>query len=132
VRRWISVAVIAMAAMSLTACGGDDPAVSGEVTKRDRSGLPENAVVTVELRDVSLADALAKALSTDIIELKGSQLPVAYELAYDADEIDERHTYTVFSRIEADGNLLYITETAYPVITNGVTEDVEVVVVPTG
>lgn len=131
-RRWIPVALMAVAAMSLTACGSDDPEVSGQITKRDRSGLPENAIVTVELRDVSLADAPAKTLSTDVIELNGNQLPVAYELGYDPDEIDDRNTYTVFSRIEADGTLLYITDTAYPVITNGATEDVEVVVVPAG
>ena len=68
-----------------------------------------------------------------MIELDGRQLPVPYELSYDPDYIDERFTYTVFARIEASGSLIYIADTAYPVITNGApTENVEVVVVPTG
>ena len=119
--------------LALTACSGGTSIVTGEVTKRDRSALPPDAVVSVALRDVSLADAPAKTLSTDVIELDGSQLPVPYELPYDPDDIDERRTYTVFVRIETSGSLIYISDTAYPVITNGApTEDVEVVVVPTG
>ena len=39
----------------------------------------------------------------------------------------------MFARIEASGSLIYISDTAYPVITNGnPSQDVEVVVVPTG
>jgi putative lipoprotein len=107
--------------------------VTGEVTKLDRMALPPNAVVNVELRDVSLADAPARTISTDIIEPDGDQLPVPYEQPYDEDEIDERNAYTVFVRIEADGQLLYITDTAYPVITGGnPTEDVVVTVAPVG
>ena len=68
-----------------------------------------------------------------MIELDGRQLPVPYELAYDPDDVDERFTHTVFARIEASGPLTYITDTAYLVITNGApTENIEVVVVPTG
>jgi len=68
-----------------------------------------------------------------VIELDGRQLPVPYELSYDLNDIDERFTHTVFAKIEASGSLIYISDTAYPVITNGApTENVEVVVVPTG
>ena len=40
------------AVVLLAACSDDGPAVTGDVTKLDRSALPHNAVVTVELRDV--------------------------------------------------------------------------------
>ena len=76
---------------------------------------------------------MAEPFATDVIELDGAQLPVPYELEYDEDEIDDRKTYSVFAKIEAGGGLLYITDTAYPVITRGnPTEDVMVEVVPTG
>lgn len=92
--------------------------------------LPANAVVNVELRDTSRQDVAAITISTDVIELDGNQLPVPYVLEYDEVEIIESNVYTVFVRIEADGTLLYITDTAYPVITRGnPTEDVEVFVV---
>ena len=131
--RRLSVGLLLIPVLALTACSAGTSMVTGEVAKRDRSALPPDAVVTVELRDVSLADAPAITLSSDVIGLDGRQLPVSYELAYDPDDIDERSTYTVFARIEASGSLIYISDTAYPVITNGApTEDVEVVVVPTG
>ena len=124
---------VVLFALLLTGCAVAGDAVTGTVNKLDRSALPESAVVTVELRDVSLADAPATTLSTDIIELGGDQLPVPYTLEYDQDEIDERNNYTVFARIDDGGDLLYITDTAYPVITRGnPTEDVEVFVVPVG
>ena len=48
-------------------------------------------------------------------------------------QIIETNTYTVFAKIEVDGTLIYITDTAYPVITRGApTDDVEVLVVPVG
>jgi putative lipoprotein len=127
-------AVILLAGLlSATACSGSDAQVTGTVNKLDRSALAPNAVVTVELRDTSLADAPAVTLATDVIELGGDQLPVPYTLSYDEDEIDDRNTYTVFVKIEAEGQLLYITDTAYPVITRDApTEDVEVFVVQAG
>ncbi len=128
------VAVLALVGLlTLAACSGGGSEVTGEIAKGDRSALPEDAIITVELRDTSLADAPAKTISSETIVLEGGQLPVPYLLSYKEDEIDESHSYTVFSRIEAGGSLIYITDTAYPVITRGnPTEDVEVVVVPVG
>lgn len=118
----------------LVACSSSASKVTGDVTKLDRMALPPGTLITVELRDTSLADAPAITISTDEIELDGNQLPVPYVLEYDEDEIVENHTYTVFSRVtDPDGTLIYITDTAYPVITRGnPTEDVEVIVVPVG
>ena len=114
----------------LTACSSSSSEVTGSVNKLDRMGLPPNAVANVELRDTSLQDAPAITISTDVIELDGNQLPVPYVLEYDEDEIIESNVYTVFVRIEADETLLYITDTAYPVITrDNPTQDVDVFVV---
>jgi len=128
----ILVAVILSSA--LAACSSSASEVTGDITKLDRMALPAGTLVTVELRDTSLADAPAVTISTDKIELEGNQLPVPYVLEYDEDEIVENNTYTVFSRVtDADGTLIYITDTAYPVITRGnPTDDVEVLVVPVG
>jgi putative lipoprotein len=125
--------IIVFLLLVVAACSSSSSEVTGTVTKLDRKALPENAVVSVELRDTSLQDVAAKTISTDVIELDGNQLPVPYVLEYDEDEINEGNTYTVFVRIEAEGTLLYITDTAYPVITRGApTTDVEVIVVPVG
>jgi putative lipoprotein len=131
-RRTLTIVAVA-SVIVLTACSGGDSTVTGEVWKKDQKALPPNAVVTVELQDTSLADAPATTLSTDVVDPNGNQLPVQYELQYNEDDIDDRNTYTVFAKIEAGGSLLYITDTAYPVITRGnPIEDVMVEVVPTG
>jgi putative lipoprotein len=125
------VAVLVLVGSLLSGCSGGEETVSGTVNKLDKSALPPNAVVSVELRDTSLQDVAAITLDTDVIALEGNQLPVPYELVYSDDDIEEGHTYSVFVRIEADDQLLYVSDTANPVITKGApTVGVEVFVVP--
>jgi len=120
----------------LASCGGssNDTAVTGTVTYLQRIALPPEAVVTVRIEDVSKADALAEVLGEQVIETKGAQVPFAFEVPYDAGKIEENHTYSMRVRIEdGAGNLLFINDTSVPVITNeNPTQDVEVIVVPTG
>ncbi|WP_081454187.1 YbaY family lipoprotein [Vibrio furnissii] len=92
--------------------------VSGTMAYRERIALPDNAVVTVTLQDVSLMDAPAKVIATQTFETKGKQVPFAFELAYDSAQIDARHTYSVSARIELNGKLRFITDTHYGVITD--------------
>ncbi|MGI2820026.1 YbaY family lipoprotein [Vibrio fluvialis] len=92
--------------------------VTGTLAYRERIALPENAVVTVTLQDVSLMDAPAKVIATQTFETKGKQVPFAFELTYDSAQIDARHTYSVSARIELNGKLRFITDTHYGVITD--------------
>lgn len=102
-------------------------AVTGTVTKLDRSALPPTAVVTVRLQDTSRADAPAVNIAEQVIPLNGQQLPVPFSLSYDPAKIDQRFTYTVRATIEDGGKLIYTSTRAYPVITRGApTSDVEI------
>ncbi|SDG89984.1 putative lipoprotein [Vibrio xiamenensis] len=92
--------------------------ISGSLTYKERLALPDDAVVTVMLRDVSRADAPAKILTSQQFETQGAQVPFHFELLYDKDQIDTRHTYSVGARIEVNGKLRFITDTSYPVITD--------------
>lgn len=107
-------------------------AVSGTVTTPERSALPPDAVLTVSLQDVSLADAPAKLLGEQQISMDGQSVPVPYSIAYDPATIDPRNSYSVAARItDAGGKLLFISDTMIPVITrDNPTQDVEIVVVP--
>lgn len=93
--------------------------VTGTVTYRNRSALSPTAVVEVTLADISLADAPAKMISTQRIEAGGKQPPFAYELPYDPAQIDPRMTYAVSARITDGEELLFISDTIYPVLTRG-------------
>jgi putative lipoprotein len=123
------VATCIAATVAIFSGGGAMASVTGNVVYRERMALPDDAVVTVQLRDVSLADAPAKVLDEQVIKNPG-QVPIPYEVQYDESEIDDRHTYAIYARIDdGQGNLMFTTTQSYPVITRGnPTEDVEVLV----
>ncbi|MFN2138297.1 MAG: YbaY family lipoprotein [Candidatus Promineifilaceae bacterium] len=102
--------------------------ISGDVTYLERIALPENAVVTVQLQDISRADAAADVLGEQVINTDGAQVPIPYELSYDPEAILANGRYNLAARIEdADGNLLFINDTVTPVLTEGnPTDDVEI------
>jgi putative lipoprotein len=107
-------------------------AVSGTVSYRARVALPPTAVVEVQLADVSRADAAAVVLGEQTIETRGKQVPFAFEIRYDPARIEANHTYAVQARIEVDGQLRFISDQRYPVITRGAPTKVDVVVRPVG
>ena len=118
----------------VSAGGGGGAAVTGEVVYAQRIALPEDAIVTVQIQDTSLADAPAKVIGEQVIETNGRQVPIPYSVSYDPDVIDERFTYTMSARItNGAGDLLWINDTAIPVITQGnPTEGVVIPVVQVG
>jgi putative lipoprotein len=127
---------IILLAFVVAACGNDnrgEDCVTGIVLYRHRIALPEDAIVQVQIQDTSLADAPAKVIGEQTIENPG-QVPIPYEVCYDSNQIEDNHTYTMSARItDSEGNLLWINDTAIPVITNGnPTEDVEIPVIQVG
>ncbi|MXV88571.1 MAG: hypothetical protein F4117_09905 [Acidimicrobiales bacterium] len=98
---------------------GADASVRGTITYRERIALSPDAVVTVQLRDTSYADAAAVLIGEQIISNPG-QVPIDFNLRYASDEIDNRNTYSVSAVItEGDGRMAFTNDTAYDVITRG-------------
>lgn len=94
--------------------------VTGTVSYLQRIALVPNAVVQVELEDVSRADAPAFVLASQQIITGERQVPIPFSLTYDAASIDPRGRYNVRARIFIDGALRWISDTSTSVITNGV------------
>ncbi|TKF72333.1 lipo-like protein [Vibrio sp. F13] len=92
--------------------------ISGTVSYRERIALPENAVVTVTLEDISLADAPSTVIATQEFITDGKQVPFAFELSYDNDKIKANHRYNMRASIHVDGKLRFITDTIKSVITD--------------
>ncbi len=92
--------------------------VRGRVISDQAVSFDANSQVIVRLSDVSLQDVAAPVISEQIISGPG-ELPVPFLLPYDAEEIEERNTYSVGARIERGNTLLYISTTANLVITHG-------------
>jgi putative lipoprotein len=125
--------VLLFALLALAACTSDDEStVSGNIVSKESVTLPDGANIQVQIQDVSVADAPAKVIGEQNIDGGGESLPIPYEVSYDPSDIDDRFTYSMSVRIEdADGNLIYISDTNTPVITNGnPTENVNINVVP--
>lgn len=109
-----------------------DNVVSGTITYRQRMALPSTAVTTVRLVDVSRADAPSTTIVEQRVETAGKQVPFSFEFAYDRSRINERNRYAVQAEIRDGGRLIFITDTSYPVITQGNPKNVEIVLVPVG
>ncbi|CDT97142.1 conserved hypothetical protein [Vibrio coralliirubri] len=92
--------------------------ISGTVSYRERIALPGNAVVTVTLEDISLADAPSTVIATQEFTTDGKQVPFAFELSYDNDKIKANHRYNMRASIHVDGKLRFTTDTIKSVITD--------------
>jgi putative lipoprotein len=116
----------------MTGCNAKSE-VTGTVTYRQRIALPEDAVLTVQIQDVSIADAPAQVIGEQVIKKPG-QVPIPYKVEYRYRDIDDSHIYAMQARIEdADGKLLFINDASFPVLTQGnPDENVEIEVVPVG
>ena len=92
--------------------------LDGEVFYLQRIALPPSAVLSVTLQDVSLADAPALAIARQSGPITG-QVPLPFHLEYDPAQIQPRHRYAVSARIEAEGNLLFISTEHHAVELTG-------------
>lgn len=106
-------------------------ALTGTVTYRQRIALPPGSVITIQLQDVSKADAAAQIIASQTITTTGENVPIPFTLAYDPAQIDPKHAYALSARITVTGQLRWINTERYAVLTNGApTNGVEVVVQP--
>jgi putative lipoprotein len=134
--------LVTLAATVAIACGGnkkaetagppagtDMAAVTGTVFYLERMALPSGAVLTVQLVDVSIADAPAVVIARETKTLT-TQVPIPFSLSYDPKKIIQLHSYAVQARIEVDGKLRFINTTSNPVITNGKPTTVDIRVSP--
>jgi putative lipoprotein len=83
--------------------------ISGKVIYRERIALPPNAVVTVRLADISLADAPAAVVSEQKITPRG-QVPIPFELKFDSSSIQKKASYALQARITVDDKLMFIND----------------------
>lgn len=93
--------------------------VTGTIVWREHIAVPPDSEITVRLQDVSRMDAPAAVLAERRFRTEGRQPPYPFELTVDAAHIDPRMRYAVSARVERQGQLLFINDTSYPVITQG-------------
>lgn len=114
------VNVAASAAPTATLTTSNTATLTGTVSYRDRSALPRDAFIVVQLQNVSKADAPADVVAAAQLATDGRQVPVTFTLRYDPTLIDQSSTYALQARIfSADGVAQYASSQRYAVLTNG-------------
>lgn len=100
-----------------TACTTGPPTatttVTGTAIYRERMALPSAAVFEATLEEVSRAAAPAVVVASTRVTAPAS--PIAFSIAVDRARIDAARRYALRARITLNGQLLFATDTAYPV-----------------
>jgi len=102
--------------------------VRGQALYRERIALPPGSGFEATLEDVSRSDAKGTVLGSFRVGNAGP-VPIRFEIPYDPKAIDERHSYSVRGRILVNGRLLFTTDKASPVLTQGHGNEVELLLV---
>ena len=98
--------------------------LDGQITD-ETTVLPSGSVLIVSIDDTSLADAAAETLATRTYE--DATLPLDFEVAW-PDDREATSTYSLSARVNgADGELLYINDTAFDVAANQSNQDFHVI-----
>ena len=98
--------------------------LAGTITLPTDTLAPEGATWVVRLEDSSLADAPAKLVAEASGDVDAGASEVPYAVSYPTGSIDAAAVYTIQARIQdASGNLLFVNDTAIPVLTGGAPGD---------
>ena len=114
----------------LNASGATAGSVTGTIAYLQRTALPPNAIILVQLQEVSRADAQARTIAQEKITLGDRQVPVPFELKFEPTKIDAKHSYVVSARIVVDDKLRFLSDKAYPVLTRDNPSRVEIILKP--
>lgn len=118
--KWRGIVLLLLLAPD--AFGGE--VITGTATFRERIAVPPEAVFEATLEDVSRADVRAEVIGQVRIDSPGNP-PIRFEIPYDVARIEPNHTYSVRARIIVDGQLMFVTDRVYPVLTRGAGSTVE-------
>jgi uncharacterized lipoprotein YbaY len=99
--------------------------VKGTATYRERIAVTSDAVFEAMLEDVSKADAPAVVVGFVRIDKPG-QVPIRFEIPFDPTRIDQSRSYSVRARIMVGQQLLFTKDQAYPVLTRGHGNEVQI------
>lgn len=98
--------------------------VSGQVAYRQRIALAPGSMVTVTLEDVSLADAPSQTVASKTFATDGRQVPIAFELEVDPNDLMDRRRYSLRVTIAGpDGDLAWTSDAANIVTATGGDQD---------
>lgn len=103
--------------------------LTGSVAYRQRIALAPDAAVSVQLEDVSRADAPSLLLAGSTVMTGGRQVPIPFALVYNPALINERSEYALRAWITENGFVSWRSTERIKVLTRGgATENVLIIV----
>lgn len=103
-------------------------ALTGTIGYRERSQLPQGAICTVELREITRPNAPPIALASRSIAI--TQVPIQFRLEYDPADIVARRSYFIHATISAGSQQLYTTTASYQVLNGTPTQQIAMTLDP--
>ncbi len=91
--------------------------ITGTVAYRDRSALPRNAVLNIELREV-LSYGNSRPVTLTRQSFTASRQPISFNLDYDPTQIDPRRNYVLHANITSGGRQIYSMRQDAPLFGN--------------
>ncbi len=122
------LALGSVAILTLTSCAGPEVSAQNEtasdavraiVTYRERIALPADAIVELQLSDVTGPGEPRPVVAHVIIPTDGRQVPIPAELRYDRGNVLPDREYALRATILSGERTMFTTSMPYPVITNG-------------
>lgn len=99
--------------------------LTGTVSYREKMALPPNSVIHVQLLDVS-GPNVPSVIAEQEITLGERQVPVPFDLEFDPEKIDPKHSYEVRAKIMVGDETRFLTQQPRPVVL-GSSENVPLV-----
>jgi len=103
--------------------------ITGTVAYRDRSALPRDAVLNVELREVLPYNSRPVTLTRQTYT--AARQPISFNLDYDPTQIDSRRNYVLHANITSGGRQIYSMRQDTPIFgnnNNGSNQNVQLLV----
>ena len=95
----------------------------GTVTYTARTALPPGSVISVQLLNVSIADAPATILGKQTITTSGQNVPIPFAITYDRALIKPNGVYAATATITIDGRVAFRNTTQHRVLTADAPKD---------
>ena len=101
-----------------------DPVVlRGTVTYTALTALPAGSVITVQLLNVSIADAPAAILGKHTITTTGQNVPIPFAITYDRALVKPNGVYAATATITINGRVAFRNTTQHRVLTADAPKD---------
>jgi putative lipoprotein len=124
--RWALIASFIYLFSLANSAMADFRTLEGSATYRQRIALQPEAILSVELRDISRSDVPSTLLSSVSVKPSG-QVPIPFKLLYDDNMIDQRHTYSVSAKISLGERVLFRSTATHMVLTRGNPNRIQVI-----